>query len=182
MAGPRCAFCSPHPFRAFILRIYCIPSVSGLWEKQDHHGTKEPEEGTGIYITLKIIIPSFLFHIALLIEAACSLPRGASEQNKLCAWLCASHPELARGNHPCLEISRGAHCFPVCFSMRARGGNVKAVCWDLGWRRGEPPGQGCACPRPAGTQPGARAQTFALFVFESCCWWRRTCLNKNAHC
>lgn len=28
---------------------------------------------------------------------------------------------------------------------------MKAVRWDLGCRRGEPPSQGCVCSRPAGS-------------------------------
>lgn len=68
------------------------------------------EEGTEIYIPLKIIIPSLLFHVALLICDVGSLPHSTSEQNELCIWL---------SNRPVAVMSVGLLAwvpitFPVC--------------------------------------------------------------------
>jgi len=39
----------------FFWRICCILSGKDLWKKQGNRGTKEPEEGAGIYLSLKIM-------------------------------------------------------------------------------------------------------------------------------
>lgn len=65
MEGTRCALCSHSPSGLFWLwffcflffwRICCILSGKDLWKKQGNRGTKEPEEGAGIYLSLKIMI------------------------------------------------------------------------------------------------------------------------------
>lgn len=72
---------------AFFMTVACGKNMTTMIKR-------DLEEGTGIYILLKIIIPSLLFHVDLLICDVGKLPHSTSEQNELCIWLCTSRTGL----------------------------------------------------------------------------------------